>query len=62
MTERSGFSAVNGIHKARKDAKLNPQSTTESSFRNTASPNKYKSAFGGQDGSQIVPPKQIIPF
>ena len=61
MTERSGYSAVAGQNKARKDAKKGPVMPNES-FRNTASPNKYKSAFGGKDGSQIIPPKQKVPF
>ena len=63
MTERSGFSATGGMKKARKQAKNQPETETpQDSFRGASSPQKYKSAFGGTDGSQIVPPKQKIPF
>lgn len=57
MTERSGFSATEGIEKARHDLR-DDEDEAQPSFVNSVDKRKYRPGFAGQDGSQIVPSKK----
>lgn len=58
MTERSGFSATQGLGIAREVAKYIPEEQTVKTAVTQLDKSKYRKGFAGEDGSQILPPRK----
>ena len=58
MTERSEFSATQGMGVAREVAKYIPEENTTFSAVHNLDKSKYRRGFAGEDGAQFLPPKK----